>query len=135
MGVATTNCEYDAKLKVWQRIRDVLAGQDAIHKAGLKYLPELSEQDDDEYKAYLFRALFFNATSRVADTLSGLVFRKPPALQVEPIKDMAASCGLWFISRLNSRSGDDGTYASVSLGSLVQRGSTAPIAAVRKRSA
>jgi DNA-binding LacI/PurR family transcriptional regulator len=52
-----------------------------------------------------------------------------------PIKDMAASCGLWFISRLNSRSGNDDTYASVSLGSLVQRGSTAPIAAVRKRSA
>jgi len=52
-----------------------------------------------------------------------------------PIKDMAASCGLWFIRRLNSQPGDDGPYASVSLGSLVLRGSTAPLGAARKRSA
>jgi len=52
-----------------------------------------------------------------------------------PIKDMAASCGLWFIRRLTSQPGDDSPYASVSLGSLVLRGSTAPPAAARKRSA
>jgi DNA-binding LacI/PurR family transcriptional regulator len=52
-----------------------------------------------------------------------------------PIKDMAASCGLWFIRRLNSPSSADGTYASVALGALVLRGSTAPVGVVGKRSA
>jgi LacI family transcriptional regulator len=51
-----------------------------------------------------------------------------------PIKDMAASCGLWFIRRLSSQPGDDSAYASVSLGSLVLRGSTAALTAVRKSS-
>jgi LacI family transcriptional regulator len=52
-----------------------------------------------------------------------------------PIQDMAAACGLWFIRRLSSQSGDDSAYASLSLGSLIVRGSTAPPAAARKRSA
>jgi len=52
-----------------------------------------------------------------------------------PIKDMAASCGLWFIRRLNSPSSADSTYASVALGALVLRGSTAPVGVVGKRSA
>ncbi len=52
-----------------------------------------------------------------------------------PIKEIAASCGLWFVRRLSSRPGDDSPYASVSPGSLVLRGSTAPPTSVRKRSA
>jgi LacI family transcriptional regulator len=52
-----------------------------------------------------------------------------------PIPDMAAACGLWFIRRLSSRSTDDSAYASVSPGSLLIRGSTAPPPASRKRSA
>lgn len=43
-----------------------------------------------------------------------------------PIREIAASCGLWFLRRLSSRPGDDGAYAAVSPGSLIVRGSTAP---------
>jgi LacI family transcriptional regulator len=43
-----------------------------------------------------------------------------------PINEIAAACGLWFISRLSRRPGDDSPFASVSPGSLVLRGSTAP---------
>ncbi|KPI10565.1 transcriptional regulator, LacI family [Actinobacteria bacterium OK074] len=44
-----------------------------------------------------------------------------------PIREIAASCGLWFVRRLSSRPGDDdGAFASVSPGSVVFRGSTAP---------
>src|SRR6478609_8908959 len=55
-----------------------------------------------------------------------------------PISDVAASCGLWFVRRLNNPPGGDGVkpYESVSTGSLVLRGSTAPPpAAARRRSA
>ena len=50
-----------------------------------------------------------------------------------PIKEIAASCGLWFVRRLSSQPGDDGAYASVSPGTLIVRGSTAPPARVRQR--
>ena len=56
-----------------------------------------------------------------------------------PISDVAASCGLWFVRRLNNppeQNGGGKPYESVSLGSLVLRGSTAPPpAATGKRSA
>ena len=55
-----------------------------------------------------------------------------------PISDVAASCGLWFVRRLNNPPEQNGgqPYESVSLGSLVLRGSTAPPpAATGKRSA
>lgn len=49
-----------------------------------------------------------------------------------PIDDVAASCGLWFVRRLNNppEAGAGKPYESVSLGSLVLRGSTAPPPAV-----
>ena len=55
-----------------------------------------------------------------------------------PISDVAASCGLWFVRRLDNPPEKDGgqPYESVSTGSLVLRGSTAPPpASTSKRSA
>jgi DNA-binding LacI/PurR family transcriptional regulator len=55
-----------------------------------------------------------------------------------PISDVAASCGLWFVRRLDNppEPGGDKPYESVSTGSLVLRGSTStPPASARKRSA
>ncbi|BCW36125.1 LacI family transcriptional regulator [Arthrobacter sp. StoSoilA2] len=53
-----------------------------------------------------------------------------------PIGDVATSCGLWFIRRLNNPPAGNDPYESASVGWLVQRGSTAPPpAASRERSA
>ncbi|BCW06260.1 LacI family DNA-binding transcriptional regulator [Arthrobacter sp. NtRootA1] len=53
-----------------------------------------------------------------------------------PIGDVATSCGLWFIRRLNNPPAGNDPYESVSAGWLVPRGSTAaPRAESRKRSA
>ena len=53
-----------------------------------------------------------------------------------PIGDVATSCGLWFIRRLNNPPAGNDPYESASVGWLVQRGSTAPpSAASRERSA
>lgn len=43
-----------------------------------------------------------------------------------PIQEMAASCGLWFMRRLTTQPDDDTAYTSMSTGSLIIRGSTAP---------
>ncbi len=43
-----------------------------------------------------------------------------------PIQEMATGCALWLMRRLKTKPDNDGPYTSVSLGSLVLRGSTAP---------
>jgi len=56
----------------WLRARDVIAGEDAVKLGGIKYLPRLDSQSDDDYLGYKSRACFFNATSRTCDGFLGL---------------------------------------------------------------
>ncbi len=75
----------------WQRCRDASDGQDAIHAGSTLYLPKLTGQKDQEYKAYRDRTPFFNATARTIDGLVGMVYRKYPKTIVpaafQPIAD------------------------------------------------
>lgn len=71
------------------KCRTVASGQKAVHAAGTLFLPRLSDQDDESYKAYKLRASFFNASWRTISALSGLIFRKPPVVDApESIKTM-----------------------------------------------
>jgi len=85
--VNCTHGDYDAALPGWIRARDLLAGEDAVKAAGVKYLPRLEAQTDEEYAAYKSRACFFNATRRAADAFVGLVFRKAPFVRIPEGKD------------------------------------------------
>ncbi len=80
--VNSTHADYDAALAGWSRARDLLSGEDAVKAAGVKYLPRLEAQTEDEYEAYKGRACFFNATRRAADAFVGLVFRKAPFVRI-----------------------------------------------------
>jgi len=82
MPVDTKHQSYEDNCSIWQKCRDVVAGQEAIHTAGKLYLPMLSGQTDDEYDAYKARAMFYNATQRTVDAMSGLLFRKEPKIEV-----------------------------------------------------
>jgi len=82
MPVNSTHPDYDASLPAWLRARDVIAGEDAVKAAGIKYLPRLDSQTDDEYNAYKSRASFFNATSRTADSYVGRIFRREPSYKL-----------------------------------------------------
>jgi hypothetical protein len=82
----------------WKRVRDAQDG-DAVKKAGAVYLPKLTGQDGQasggvqavagtgassagkEYNAYKKRALYYGASQRTLQGISGLVFRKD--LQIE----------------------------------------------------
>jgi hypothetical protein len=90
MPVNSTHPDYDANLVAWQRARDVIAGEDAVKTAGIKYLPRLDSQTDDEYLAYKSRASFFNATSRIADGYVGRIFRRDPTFK---LPDSSAGIG------------------------------------------
>lgn len=98
MAIDSEHPEYTARMVQWEKIRDCAAGQEAIHAAGTKYLPKLSEQDTDEYNAYRDRALFYGATARTVDGLSGMVFRKAPQFEVsegfEPLLDDVTLSGM-----------------------------------------
>ena len=82
MPVESTHLEYDANVTAWLRARDVFAGEDAVKAAGVRYLPRLDSQTDDEYAAYKSRASFFNATARTADGFVGLIFRREPTFKL-----------------------------------------------------
>jgi len=87
--VETQHKSYTKMAPKWKRCRDVIAGQDAVKDAGKDYLPALTEQKDDDYKAYKLRAKYFNATSRTVKALSGLILRKPPTIEApEGIKTL-----------------------------------------------
>ena len=82
MPANSTHPDYDANLIAWQRARDVIAGEDAVKAAGIRYLPRLDSQTDDEYAAYKTRTSFFNATARTADGFVGLIFRREPTFKL-----------------------------------------------------
>lgn len=81
-GVDTRHKDYEKFAGQWQRCRDVIAGQDAVHKAGITYLPRLTDQQEDDYNAYKMRAGFFNASWRTVSGLLGMMFRKPPTVEL-----------------------------------------------------
>lgn len=80
--VDTTHSDYDKFSPKWKRVRDTFAGQDAVHAAGEAYLPKLKEQMADDYKSYVKRAGFYNATWRTVSGLIGMMFRKQPQVKV-----------------------------------------------------
>lgn len=84
MPVSDTHGDYAAKLHIWLKCRDLAAGQEAVHARGEAYLPRLEGQSDADYAAYKARALFYNATQRTIDGMSGLIFRKAPRLELPP---------------------------------------------------
>lgn len=76
-AASITNDEYLFWHPHWVTIRDCLMGEIAIKRRGNKYLPKLSTQDQDEYAAYLQRAVFYNATARTVNALVGSVHYRP----------------------------------------------------------
>lgn len=97
MPVNNTHEDYKEMSGVWKRCRDAADGQDAVHKAGTEYLPMLADQSAQEYHAYKMRTSFYNATWRTISGLQGMLFRKPPVVEVasvvEPMLEDVSLCG------------------------------------------
>ena len=80
MAVDTKHNEYNELYSIWERCEHASQGQDEIHECGVTFLPRLSGQTDAEYHSYKQRALYFNATARTINGLTGMLFMKPPAI-------------------------------------------------------
>ena len=82
-GVSTRHPEYENNLPLWDKCIDASEGQYAVHAKTTVYLPRLTDEKPDEYKARLKRTPFFNAVWRTISGLKGMIFRKP-AVAVYP---------------------------------------------------
>ncbi len=78
MSVDTKHSSYTANETNWKFMRDCIEGDSAIKAGGTSYVPQLSGQTTDEYKAYIGRPYFEGYTQRVLDGKTGLMFAKSP---------------------------------------------------------
>lgn len=96
MPVNDSHAQYDVYADLWQRCRDVFAGEDAVKAGGTRYLPLVSEKmKPGDYEAYKTRALFYSAMARTVQGLAGLIFRKDPEVTVpDALQQQLADCTL-----------------------------------------
>jgi hypothetical protein len=116
------HADYLENIEAWQRIRDVLAGDRAIKRAGEKYVARLDSQSDDEFRAYVERGSFYNATSRTVSGYVGMIFRRDPVLQL-PDKSLALHPALkTFINDVDLRATTLDSYAQNVIADVVSLG-------------
>ena len=81
--------EVAAMRDKWELIGDCLAGQDAVKKKTIKYLPKPNAEDESDanrlrYLAYVARAVFYNVTANTVSGLVGQVFNSDPVSEYPP---------------------------------------------------
>lgn len=83
-NISDTHEEYEGALLQWERMRDTIAGQDAVKAKTVLYLPPLNADDVDstgklsaDYKIYIDNSEFYNAVGLTFNAFMGMIFRKP----------------------------------------------------------
>lgn len=77
--INTIRSEYSHYSPLWQRVRDVVAGEDQVKQKGRTYLPS-KIRDNADYLNYLSRAIFVNYTGKILNLSLGQLFRNLPTL-------------------------------------------------------
>ncbi len=72
---------YTAGLPAMVKCRDAEAGEDQVKGKGVDYLPSLDGQLQDDYDAYIMRAMFYNATGRTVQGMTGAILGKDPTIE------------------------------------------------------
>lgn len=94
-GVATKRKELRDRETDYKLIEDCVAGQRAIKKKGILYLPMPNADDESDanvarYGAYRTRAVFYGVTNRTLSGLVGEVFARDPVVEVPTNLDVVA---------------------------------------------
>jgi len=99
MPVDSKSQVYLQRESIWDKIRDIIAGEETIKAAGTDYLPKLSGQTQKEYNAYRDRGTFFNAYDRTVKGLTGAIMRRDPVVEVNSIiENYLSDCTLSGLS-------------------------------------
>ncbi len=80
--------EYAAAIPLWETVRDVCKGPEAVKSKGRIYLPELDPTDKSarnrrRNEDYLKRAVFYAITGHTKNGLVGMAYRREPAIVVD----------------------------------------------------
>lgn len=103
MPITTQHPEYGQYVERWKRNRAACAGQDEVKECTTLFLPDdgandLSREARDRYQRYILRATWFPCAGYTKQGLLGMVFRKPPEVelpsQLEYLKENADGGGL-----------------------------------------
>lgn len=79
MNILNTHADYAINLPIWQKVDDVCDGEEAVKAKGKTYLPvPISFGDDDRYKEYKERAVFYGVTGMTLNSYVGSAFNKIP---------------------------------------------------------
>ena len=92
MPINTTHPQYDSLAPRWRRMTDVCNGEDAIKKAGERYLPMPNKdirtpEAMARYENYKDRSVFVEVTKDTLDKYTGQAFKDDPVLNVDPQLD------------------------------------------------
>lgn len=87
MPVNQPNQIYNDKVLQWEQVEDCI--NDRVKQMGTKYLPkpnpgDSSTENQERYNQYKQRALFMNVTRRTHEGFIGMVYRKPPVIELPP---------------------------------------------------
>jgi hypothetical protein len=82
MPVSTLHPEYEGRQDHWRTLRDVMAGDREVKRAGVRYVPRLEGMGESEYRAYVDRGFFYNATARTVSGYLGMIFRREPVMKL-----------------------------------------------------
>lgn len=85
-GVKIQRKELRDMQEKYRKIEDAISGEEAVKKAGAKYLPVPSfcekSENDPRYIAYQTRALYYNTCQPTRDALVGQLFLRPPVIEL-----------------------------------------------------
>jgi hypothetical protein len=83
MPIDSEHPEYSVYKSIWSKTEDFYAGEEKIKAEGVTYLPALTDsQGLTAYNAYKDRTLFYDATFRTVQGLTGLATWKAPIIKL-----------------------------------------------------
>ncbi len=90
MPINTPNDEYQGRSNQWHRVRDALAGEDAVKAKSRTYLRVPEGMASADFEEYAKCASWFPATNRTWAGLTGAIFRKEPKITGLNLDDLIA---------------------------------------------
>lgn len=90
-------------LSHYETIRDCVSGEKQVKFRKTKYLPkpnaaDTSSENEERYKSYVERAVFYNVTKRTLGGLVGQIFTREPQIEIpallDPVKADATGSGV-----------------------------------------
>ena len=82
-GIEVTHEGYNQFVADWLDCQSVLDGGRAIKAGAERFLPKPEGMSKSAYESYVKRALFYGATGRTVEALTGAVFRREPTVEIQ----------------------------------------------------